>query len=223
MPEATAHLWQFRPPIITRYLEKQYVDEFFDTGRLRLSSFAQFAQHRDEQRLDASEGHAILTGIGPQQITFAVVRVGHEALVLCGSTREDQETMTAFGADSYFRITDTPRFAAAIATKLPGFDGGVEGNCIYTDSRVLRRHIPTDPKDIPQNPDGSLPMSGMRSVIGSIAGVEVYLLKHRSFSHQAEYRLIWRTRGEAPNVLFVECPEARKFCDRGGAHPVILR
>ena len=48
--------WSNRSPRVYRFLEKQYVEAFFRTGALRLSSFARFSKHTDEQRLDGNEG-----------------------------------------------------------------------------------------------------------------------------------------------------------------------
>ena len=44
--------WKAILPPVYRYLPMRFVDAFFETGSLRLSSFKQFAMHVDEARLD---------------------------------------------------------------------------------------------------------------------------------------------------------------------------
>jgi hypothetical protein len=56
--------WYVKTPELFRYLNQIHIDEFFETGRLRLSSFQQFAKHPDEQRGDPEEGRNVLAGFG---------------------------------------------------------------------------------------------------------------------------------------------------------------
>jgi len=37
--------WHVRTPILVRYLDRRYVQDFFDRGVLRLSCFVEFAKH----------------------------------------------------------------------------------------------------------------------------------------------------------------------------------
>ena len=207
-------VWDIRTPVVCRYLDACYVEEFFQYGRIRLSSFAEFAQHKDEQRMDALEGVATLTGMGPAQTTFAQVRAGPNALVLCGSVLESRDLMHVFGVNSYFRITDTIAFSQTIAARLEGYAGGIEGYCHYKGTRVIRRRVPFDPKDFELN-GGGLAMADMSRYIAMIAGTEVYLLKHHDYAHQCEYRFVWKVKNDNPRSLVLECPDAVQFCERG--------
>jgi len=49
--------WHIYFPVLFRYLEQEYIDAFFRDGSLRLSSFKQFAKHKDEARNDWGEGN----------------------------------------------------------------------------------------------------------------------------------------------------------------------
>ena len=42
-------IWSVRLPVVVREMATKYVDEFFADGSLRLSSFATFAKHEDEE------------------------------------------------------------------------------------------------------------------------------------------------------------------------------
>ena len=53
--------WGILRPPVYRFMDKQYVEQFFVDGSLRLSSFRRFSQHSDEERQDCAEGTAIST------------------------------------------------------------------------------------------------------------------------------------------------------------------
>lgn len=124
--------WQSRQPRVYRFIDKKYADEFFNSGTLRLSSFRQFSQHTDEQRLDGSEGEGMVlhrTSENGGQTFFARLKATHNAYVLCGSLTPSLALMDAFESDSGITITDPPNFAKAIATKIPNFKSGIDGPC----------------------------------------------------------------------------------------------
>src|SRR5262245_47821265 len=98
-----------------------------------------------------------------------MVRVGVSEVVLCGSTREDDGLMRASDADSCSCISDTIQFALAVSRVLPGFSHGFEGFCRYSNSRVIRREIARDPKDLPPRQGGGPSMDGIREILGQIA------------------------------------------------------
>ena len=58
--------WSIVRPRLYRHLDAKYVESFFNDGSLRLSSFARFAQHPDEQLRDTNEGTGMRIGLGAQ-------------------------------------------------------------------------------------------------------------------------------------------------------------
>lgn len=58
--------WHIRTPAVVRYLEAQYVDEFFTDVKLRLTSFATFRTYEDEQAGEPHEGRTYQEVTGPQ-------------------------------------------------------------------------------------------------------------------------------------------------------------
>ncbi|MEI6452600.1 MAG: hypothetical protein WCP98_21970, partial [Actinomycetes bacterium] len=126
--------WTVFTPAVFRYLKSEYVEAFWADGSLRLSSFAQFATHADEQRHDASEGSASVicrTDDGGGQTIAARAVLGQNAYVLCGGTHHDPRLMKAFDCDSYIRIENPIAFGQAVARRISGFSGGAEGLCLY--------------------------------------------------------------------------------------------
>lgn len=212
--------WTIRQPYVYRYLNRDYVDDFFESGILRLSSFNFFAKHEDEARLDAQEGKGLVVHqhkVGKGQHIAGYLVYGERSYVLCGAMRHDVEIMKAFpGADSGFRINDTVRFADCIAHHIPGFKGGSEGPCIYLPRRIVHRNLgPVDETTLhDENAPGQISVEKMHNFISHLDSGDQCFLKHRDFGYQCEYRFIWETNLESEDHIFISVPEAREFCTR---------
>ena len=210
--------WRIRRPHVYRYMQKEFVDLFFDKGILRLSSFSSFSKHKDEERLDTQEGRGVITNIdhtGTGQTVIVGMGQGHDAYVLCGAMKHTSELSEAFAVNSGFRINDTTSFGCAIANAVPGFRGGLEGACIYAEERVVRRMAgPIDIEQMRISPDeNGLDMGKMFAAISNIAGDDLFFLKQKTYEHQCEYRLVWAA-SNSQDYLDITCPEAREFCTR---------
>ena len=146
--------WFNRSPRVYRFLERKYVDAFFATGALRLSSFAQFAKHTDEQRLDGKEGTFSMAYRPPGDSGDVVILtggVGKDAYVLSACLVPSAEVMQSFGADSAIVIHDPSSFARAVAATVPGFTHGFDGPCSYQSRRFVQRNF-LSPEDAPEVP-----------------------------------------------------------------------
>ncbi|SDY65347.1 hypothetical protein [Nitrosomonas sp. Nm33] len=207
--------WNIRLPYVYRYLEKEYVDNFFEKGIIRLSSFENFSKHSDEHRLDSEEGRGVFINATREpkpQTVIAGISYGRNAYVLCGSTIYKNEMSRDFRTNSGFRINDTTGFAEAISRYLPGCVGGIEGLCTYLDKRTSYRT--TRALDI-QNRDGhGIDIQKTMGEIFQRAGDDFLFMKHSSYSSQNEYRIIWAVPNNVSGYIDVVCLEAVKFCTR---------
>lgn len=208
-----AGTWGLRLPTVTRYLsEKRFVDEFFDAGKLRLSSFGQFRKHPDEQRGDLNEGRIHVEETGPNSRSVTVAILDGENYVLSTCAIENPAMDASFDTRFGFQILDPLAFAVAIAKSIEGFQRGVQGLCNYAPSTLLRRETNEhfDPRmlDDVERRDGYMESWHLRHA------QEALFTKHLRFAHQCEYRFIWTEGGSARPFLDVVCPEARKSCRR---------
>lgn len=121
-------------------MERKYVDEYFTSGKLMLSSFDRFAKHADEQRLDSDEGKTYLihrtAGNGGQTL-LVEGDFGRDTYILCGSLLPSLELMSSFGADSGIIIKNPMAFADSISKCLSGFTRGYDGPCSYQLRRII--------------------------------------------------------------------------------------
>lgn len=212
-----AQPWQIVRPRVFRYMPQKYVDAFFADGALRLSSFAQFAKHADEERKDAAEGKGVRAGLGQNATVMLASAVGDDFYVLCGSLVYSEKMQGMFeGADGSFVIDDTVGFAGAIARALPGFKGGMEGPAIYQDSTTIYRDM--GPKTLEElveahkRPDNTIDMDLIRQLHTQVGGAEEFFTKHSRYADQAEYRLLWGVDGCAQDFIDIKVPAARNFC-----------
>ncbi len=213
--------WFIRRPLVYRYLEKCWVDAFFETGALRLSSFAAFARHEDDQRKDGQEGGGVLVHENPDKdnpfTIFSKISQGHNAYVLCGSTRFTEDLALKFEADSGFRINDPTAFANAISAHIPGFKGGLEGLCSYRGRKAVDRAMQNFNLEDFQNPDGqTVDLGKTMQAVFVAAGDDLFFLKLSSYADQSEYRLLWFAHENVDGFIDIVCPEARQFCTHFG-------
>ena len=208
--------WNVRTPDLFRYMDQKHIDEFFDKGRLRLSSFKQFAKHIDEQRADSREGQNVLVGMGQSFTVLARVQHGMNSLILCTSTVQDDTLMRTFGTNGYFCIKNSTAFGAAIAGRLPGFVEGIEGLCIYGDERIISRRISMSSiEELKVKPeDNNVSLDNIFALTGQIGGADVFFVKLNQYRHQSEHRFVWNVCYEVEDAIFVECPEAIQFCEK---------
>ena len=214
--------WFNRAPRAYRFMDEQYVDAFFRTGTLRLSSFALFSKHTDEQRLDGNEG-TVSIGYRPPGDSgdFVLMQqfVGTDAYILSTCLLPSVQVMRAFSADSGIVIHEPREFALAIAAAVPDFDHGFDGPCSYQSRRHVQRDFSSaiDAPDVPYRTagDGTQQFDNARmgEFMYAVAKRDAYFLKHFSYVQQHEWRFVWITKGPRHDYLNVNVPDARRFCE----------
>jgi hypothetical protein len=205
---------------VYRYLCQKYIDEFFQSGKLRLSAFREFAKHLDEQRLDAEEGRAIVKIHGENLLMRHLAHRGFDSYILSTSFREDTELMKLFNTDGYFKISDVNSFAVAIATRLEDCTQCLWAPCIYVDSREIKQTMEAK-LDTPllgttteKEKQLKMAMTRMTPLIRTALWPRGYLQKLECYAIQQEYRFVWYVGHAVHEPLIIECPEAIQFCER---------
>ncbi|WP_421722025.1 hypothetical protein [Alloalcanivorax xenomutans] len=206
-----ARPWGIKTPNLTRYMEKQYVDEFFEFGKLRIPSFKRFRSNPDEEQGDAFEGRTSAQLATPTGSHAIIATNGQEAYVLCATTVESKTLQDKFRTQFGIRILNTLGFAHCISAHIPGFVGGLEGLCSYRDDVSINKSIGSSfppPEKFPN------PEIWAREYDKFVAeqSKDSFFIKRSKFSHQAEYRFIWFAQGLEQEYIEVTCPEAREYC-----------
>lgn len=210
--------WSVCTPPLFRFLDETYVDEFFDDGSLRLSSFAAFKKHPDEARLDQSEGDVTFvnrTYEGTGQTILAETSHGADAYVLSMTTRYDVDLMKLFNVDSCFVIGDPLNFGLAVSRRTPGFVAGLEGNCVYQGTRIVEGTMPAVDVDRYRDPvSGEIRTDQVQRLLQNEMGHRPLFVKEKRYAYQSEYRIVWITDSPTEDYLQIKVPAARQFCRR---------
>jgi hypothetical protein len=206
-----ARPWSMKTPLLTRYMEKKYIDEFFESGKLRLSSFLSFRNNPDEEQGDAFEGSVSMQVETPKGSHAISAMNSQEAYVLCATTIESESLEGSFKTDSGFRILNTLDFANCISAHIPGFVGGIEGLCSYKDDIAIKKSLQESfpPPDSYENPEQ---WANDYDQFVAAHSRDSFFVKRSKYSHQAEYRFIWFAQGSENEYLDIICLEARRFC-----------
>jgi hypothetical protein len=208
--------WHIYFPVLFRYLEQEYIDAFFRDGSLRLSSFKQFAKHKDEARNDWGEGKFVFEITHEKTMMSGIALFGSEAYALSASLVESPDLMNIFGYNGYFKINDPAGFGIAIASQLAGFSRGFQGPCFYSDSRPLKyasekpvlEPWPETEEEKEKWGDES------RQMMHEETKLDPYFVKATRYASQNEYRLLWCISGNVDNYIDIKCPEAIRFCTK---------
>lgn len=209
-------------PHVVRYLEPKYVDEFFELGRLRISTCKKFWDHKDEERGDEHESLIRASGVHGDGGKFnGSVVASTDCIVLSTSCVEDLEegAKLSSGYTSAIRIIDPINFAMQIARAIPGYNGAFQSQCIYRDSRHLEledfaQHFPssTPPSD---EAAAIAHVKRLNEYLGSRVTCDALLRKGLKYRNQNEYRFVWFTpEAEGKEFLDVVALDARQFCRR---------
>lgn len=209
--------WRIKRPYLYRYLDKKFVDDFFKTGDLRLSSFKEFSKHPHELCRDKEEGSGTVVhknSKGKGAMFTAQMSQGHESYILCSSTVYHKQIAKKFGANSGFRINDISSFANAISAYLPGFMFGMEGQCQYFPERVIYGDVGEINLEKMKDSEGNLDIREMLGLVSIAAGDNLFFLKQDDYLDEYEYRLIWNTADKTEDFIDIKCPGAVQFCTR---------
>lgn len=201
------------PPVI-RYVERKYVENFFRTGELRLTTYAQCQVHECDIRRDSNEGKTNfsldLSNVGMGG--WGIQTVGWQSYILCASLCESKNLSERFKVDSYFRINDILGFFNAVSKKLVGFEAGKIGSCIYKDQNAFEKGLKFN--GIPPSSNAATNSGGLAfERVGFEMSDEPYFIKSDLFAVEGEFRLIWSVSSDVIEPIVLHCPEAIQFCD----------
>ena len=210
--------YHFLIPSVYRYMDRKYIDEFFETGKIRLSSFKIYQKYEDTVKGDKGEGKNVVIAKSEKDnmTMYAAVEVGMNAYSLCTSTINSTKLMELFECDGVFRIKDSQSFGLAIANKVNSLLEGIQGHCIYINERKTKKDVDNlSLNELKVNQEGKeLDMNKMFQKINEVNSIDSFFMKPLHYQDQSEYRFIWIVSENADNYLEIECKEAVQFCEK---------
>jgi len=200
---------QAHPTPVYRYMDTEFVDQFFSSGTLRLSSFEAFSRHPDESLRDANEGKNILAALGKDSTMYMVSEHGKTSLIISASYRGPWSPSKLSSGRACCEITNPWGFASAIATSINGCSEAVLGACTYVPTLSMTLHAPG------YNFAQAHSEGGLEVIQRDAAAMLQYSPMFRKLSrHQAEqeFRFVWCLNRPVSEPLTVVCPAALQFC-----------
>lgn len=204
-------------PVVWRMMSKKYVEAFFKTGELQISTYAKFAQNDSLIRKDDDEGNVTLHSAEASLTSKMAIGVGENALVLCTSLSQNNTFSDGTTYDACIEINDLLSFIKTVTLKLAekvSIIGVVHGACMYhnkeiygeSKSRVLSNILE-------QTSNGSsFDFSLLTHLAEETGGNKVYFSKPMEKQQECEYRIVWLTEQEQRDSMIINVPEATTYC-----------
>lgn len=189
---------------IVKMMKSEHAELLTKHGSLRLGSIDYYRRHENAEVQDRMEGHCVLVAFDGQMTHIREVRGGlNDRLLCCYAGPPDREVIQRFGYDAAVEITDVEAFAQSVGEKI-GTSGSYFSSCIYVRDRALYGEVSKliNPQEM------------MDGQFAEMLGQERAFLKHNSYQHQTEFRMIWRGKGHLQDCLDITCPALTQFCRR---------
>lgn len=203
-------------PSIYRFMDKKYVDRFFENGELRLSTYRRTRQLEDANRRDEGEGNNWLFGGDGRRRLEAKTEVGSNAYLLCSSLSRNHVKPDGTAYNSCLFIEDPTRFFEIITDKLmqeePSLSAALRGPCVYNDKNIVKKIEESMMANLFNLPDEQV-VSSLMYMTNFVGGNQAYFTKDMENAWEAEYRMLWlldKNIDEEHRTIFV--PEARDIC-----------
>lgn len=213
---------------VYRHMDKKWVDQFFETGELLLTTLPKCREHDVLNRADSRDGKLNFALADRQQMMAGISVVGARSYILCASHSAHAEVQSRFGTDSWIEIVDAHAFASAIAETLACTRPPKLSSCIYVDQKEVTREA-----DYPLAHDlremTEMCMSGDFSQVESIFHRTNERLASRTavfeddayfrktaepYRVEQEFRFVWFVDQDVSSPTVVRCEKARQWCRR---------
>jgi hypothetical protein len=180
----------------------EYVNDFFSTGRIRLSTFRAFHELESDLRRDKDEGHIVIAAQIPDETLITIGSTGFYHYALCSYGQELRaDQMDIFEGSTGFVIEDPTAFSNAVANSI-GAISHDHGECLYRRFKILI-----------SRPAG-LARNRIDHKLLQLVNKAQYFIKPMRYAPEKEYRFIWEMEDDLDGPKCFECPEAVTYCRR---------
>lgn len=208
-------------PTVYRFLPEKYIDSFFETGNLKITSFLHCKKLESKIRQDSNEGRGTALGVDGHLRCEIDSGIGDNALLLCTSLSKNNNLSMDEHYSAAIKIINLNGFIEAVTIKL--INSGycvshiLKGPCIYND-RIIQREINDQSLSnlIAEMENGnSFNFENLFALQRSIVSNDLFFSKPIEKSIENEYRILWLLDGELnEECIFIDVPEARQYCQK---------
>ncbi|MBO4654847.1 MAG: hypothetical protein J5644_04820 [Bacteroidales bacterium] len=213
-------MFTYNIPKVYRFVEEKYIDSFFETGKLKLTTFEKCKQLEDANRNDANEGVSVLNGYDGKYRFECKMGVGSDVIMLCTSLCNSYSDSNRIPFGQSIEIFDIQGLMIAIAEQLKEKDynikGMLYGPCFYSEKEF---HGKIDSAAFREKQDvGVFDWDEMIKINQSISGPNIYFQKPIDKRTETEFRMIWLVDDiKGDEDVFVTIQDPRKYCRKVSA------
>lgn len=208
-------VWFVRHEPVYRLLDnKLHLDSFFENGELLISCFEIFKNYPNEIQGDKDEGSGTLIAKTTNEKLIGLgYKSGSNAYVLSTTKKIDSKILEDFKAVGGIKIKNPTVFGAEISNRVPFFIAGLEGNCVYQETRMIERTL-TEEQTNRYSREQMQNLNDLDLLRQEFSNSDEMFIKLNKYSYQEEFRLIWATTKNITKSLIIKCPEAIQYCER---------
>jgi hypothetical protein len=212
---------------VYRHLEQKWVREFFDSGRLRLTTLAYCREHDIPTRWDSRDGRINFSVRDDWQMMAGVCTAGLRSYMLCGSRSYARAIRSRLSTDSWIEIVDVAGFAAAVANAIDCTGEYRVEACRYVDIKEVNTLAApiTDciaplfeaTRDLTADLEAEFEKANalIAQAIGWGVGDNAYFMKDRGYEVEEEVRFVWPVDRAVDGPRVFLCEGALRFCRPG--------
>lgn len=205
-------------PILYRFLDLkgEYVDLFFETGKLKLTTFDNCKNLEDEIRKDTKEGQSELFGFDEDIKMQIGYGVGSDAILLCTSLCSEYKDDKDAIYTKFIEIFDVQGLLFAIAEQLTKNGYVIKnilfGPCFYTKKEFHNSVCSERFREI-LDKEKKVDWDEMTKIANTISGNNMFFQKPINKRKENEFRLLWIVDNiKKDQDIFVTIPHPEAFC-----------
>lgn len=186
---------------VTKMTKQKYLNDFFERGILQLGTYDSFQNAGNIEVRDDQEGFVTLIGREVGRTAWGRFMGGADNYLFCTYLGDpDPSVIKAFEYEACYFINDPRGFAKAVQMALDAQNYSF-GKCVYCEEKALIGEL---------KPDHSFERIDHRTV--EMIGEAMNFVKPMRYSHQLEFRFVWKMPAHVRGSLVIECPNAVQFC-----------
>lgn len=181
-------------PVVYRFIEEVYIDDFLTTGTLQISTFNHCRRLEDTIRKDAEEGMSKVIGEHNGMRMETQMMMGDDVFLLCTSLASEYTDTNEASCRTALEIIDLGGFVDACTKSIlkQGYHvlNVLIGPCFYSEKQIFGELLERETAKMQKGSD--LTVEDIFSIPQRIVGPKMYFQKPLEKAIEKEYRIIWR-------------------------------
>lgn len=182
-------------PVVYRFMEEQYIDDFLATGTLQISTFNHCRRLEDATRKDGKEGMSKVVGEHNGMRMETQMMTGDDVFLLCTSLASKYIDSNGIARQTALEIIDLGGLVDACTNAIlkQGYHviNVLMGPCFYSEKQIYGELLEEETAKMQKGGD-DLTLEDIFAIPQRIAGPKMIFQKPLEKAIESEYRMVWR-------------------------------